>query len=53
MRQYISEEFKKVDGKISIHDLRIVRGIERDIALFDIVSFLSENNINDKSKQEV
>lgn len=37
MREYISEEFKKVDGKISIHDLRIVRGIERDIALFDIV----------------
>ena len=37
MREYIALRVKEIDSKITIHDLRIVRGIERNIAVFDLV----------------
>ena len=37
LKLYIAEKVKTIHEKITIHDLRIVRGIERNIAVFDIV----------------
>ncbi len=37
LKLYIAKKVKTIDEKITIHDLRIVRGIERNIAVFDIV----------------
>ncbi len=37
MKEYISSSVKTISEKATIHDLRIVRGIERNIAVFDLL----------------
>ncbi len=37
MKGYISTRVKEIEPSVTIHDLRIVRGIERNIAVFDLV----------------
>ncbi len=51
MKAYIAKKVKEIDKNVTIHDLRIVRGIERNIAVFDLVLPYSVM-INEKQVKE-
>lgn len=57
MKEYIAVSVKSISDKATIHDLRIVRGIERNIAVFDLLLpysvKLSEKQIKEETAKLV
>ena len=53
MKEYISLKVKDINEVITIHDLRIVRGIERNIAVFDLLLPYSVKLSEKQVKEEV
>lgn len=37
LREFLVENVKKINDKLTVHDVRVVEGIERDIVIFDCV----------------
>ena len=53
MKEYISLKVKSINERATIHDLRIVRGIERNIAVFDLLLPYSVKTSEKQLKEEV
>ncbi len=53
LKEYISTKVKTLHEKLTIHDLRIVYGIERNIAIFDVVLPYDKNLDEKKLKEEI
>lgn len=52
LKEFISKKIKTINEKLTIHDLRIVYGVERNIVIFDVVApydkTLTEKNLKEK-----
>lgn len=53
LKLYISNAVNNINQNLSIHDVRIVRGIDRNIVLFDLVIPFGEKIDETKIKQEL
>ena len=53
LRSYIETRVKEIDNSLSVHDVRVVYGIDRNIAIFDMVVPFSLSKEEKHLKEEI